>query len=232
MYSKNLLLLLVVSLWGLAYQPALGQSTEKAPADTNRIPLTGYNFTMIKTNPLVVLWGAIPFTSEYRLTYSTGTGNNQYVCISGAYLGRNILLFSDNRVIGHPGAHNFHFKGFKTDFSYRWIISSWSNNMPSGLYIGTHISYAHLRIEHDNLNGLTEHAFVEHIHATGIMGVKGRLFDVFYLDLFAGMGYKTNQWGNHVMQYSPPLLDLSALTWVYNSNFKLKAGFSLGIRIE
>ncbi len=209
--------------------PISGRNIEMRP-DTNRAPLTGYNFSMIKTNPLVVLWGAIPFTSEYRLTYSTSSGNNQYFCVSGAYLGKNIFLF-DNNLMGNQGVQHFHFSGFKTDFSYRWVVDN-QNNMPSGLYLGTHISYAYLRIEHDYLHGHDEHAFVEHIHAAGIMGFQGRIFHVFYVDMFFGLGYKKNQWGNHVMKNSPLLLDFSTLNWVYDNNFKFKAGFSLGVLIR
>lgn len=187
------------------------------------------DFNIFKTNPLTVLWGSIPFTSEYRITYETSTGRKQYANIGAAYLGKNVVLLKGYAsLISNPEAYKFN--GYKVHFSYRWIIHEFGPH-PEGIYVGPYISYAHLRIENTQSAGISDHAIIDHFHIAAIMGAQIKLGGIFYGDVFGGIGYKNNNWDNHVKYSSQQLIDLDNLDYVYDYNIKIKIGFSLGIRI-
>ncbi|MCF8332162.1 MAG: hypothetical protein K9H84_06895 [Bacteroidales bacterium] len=186
-------------------------------------------FSMIKTNPFTVLWGGIPFTSEYRLTYETSTGHKQYANLGAAYLGKNVILLKGyTSIINNPEALKF--LGYKVHFDYRWLFKE-LGPYPEGVYLGSHISYANLRIENVQTAGLSDHAYIEHFHIAAILGYQMKFFDLFYGDLFAGVGYKNNSWGNKVKHPMQKIIYMDDLSYVYNYNIKIKIGFSFGIRI-
>lgn len=189
-----------------------------------------HNYDMLKTNPLTVLWGAIPFTSEYRITYETSTAMNQYAQIGVAYLGKNVLLFNDALRL-NKNTDLYIVNGYKVHLSYRWRLTTYENS-PRGLYIGPHISYAHTTFEHKTTMQYNDYAYIEHFHIAMILGVQIEYLDIFYGDIFIGGGYKNNSWRNHVKHPGNKLIGLSEFDFIYNIPFKAKLGFSLGVKLN
>ncbi|MFO8055013.1 MAG: hypothetical protein R6U19_07640 [Bacteroidales bacterium] len=218
---------MAVFLW-LPLNQASGQSDDNEPIRSSKYG-KNRSFSMLKTNPFVPLWGAIPMTSEYRLTYSTATGQGQYAELGLAYLDKNIIFLQGMLSIhNNPGALNY--RGHKIHFNYRWVLDAYE--MPSGFYVGPHISYAYYRMEYHHSPTLTDYAFIEHVHAALLIGIQERIYDIFYLDIFTGLGYKHNSWGNNVKHSRQKIINMSGMEFVYNNHLKLKAGLSIGIRLN
>lgn len=211
------------------FQAQTVSETIKNPDSLKQIKSQIFNYTQIKTNPLTVFWGAIPLTSEYRLTYETANAPDQYFNIGAAWLGENLLLFKGMSSY-YNSSRNLNFKGYHVHFNYRWTIGS-DEYIPTGFYIGPYFSYAHLRLEHQLSSGLNDHAFIEHMHAAALLGYQVNIYDIFYFDFFGGAGYKDNSWGNKINS-SQKLINLNSLDFVYESHIKLKLGFSMGVRID
>ncbi|MFW6227278.1 MAG: hypothetical protein ACOC31_04165 [Bacteroidota bacterium] len=224
----KLALLIPVFLFHL---PSTQAQVKKGSEEYHRDTLASIHddYIMIKTNPLTVLWGAVPYSSEYRVTFESNTRMSEYLNIGVAYLGRNIILLDGYSPIQNLSA--LRFNGYKVHFNYRWKISR-SRNLPEGLYLGPHISYAYMKITNRQLQNRNEYAFIEHLHAAMLVGYQAKLFDIFYFDIFAGLGYKNNTWGNHVQNSSRQLLQISGMNYVYENYGKFKAGFSFGVLIR
>ncbi len=227
--NTNRHLLLVAGLLFLIIQLKAQEEPETGGYYRDTLSPVPNDYIMIKSNPLTVFWGAVPFSSEYRVTFETNTGIAKYLNVGVAYLAKNIILMDGYTSVQNASA--LRFNGYKVHFNYRWKISR-NRNLPEGFYLGPHISYAYMKITNRHSQGQNDYAYMQHFHAALLLGWQSKIFDIFYFDMFAGLGYKNNTWGNHVQHSSQKILSIQGLNYVYENYGKLKAGFSIGVLIR
>jgi hypothetical protein len=193
---------------------------------------------IVKTNPLVPIWGAIPLTSEWRLLYEMPFSHNQSFQIGASYLGKSpILKLAEDSMIG-PGVE-FVVKGFRLQGGYKFYFTSFRNYkqepfnyIPLGFYVSPHISYS-------TATFTTRAASVRNVYIQGthyninfLLGYQyySLVFDNLVVDLFIGFGWKENYWEENINGVTRSSTLNTANTNYYGSNFKFSLGFNVGFR--
>ena len=188
--------------------------------------------TVIKTNPLAVLWGSIPFTSEYRFMIELTSSKKQSDQIGISYLGKSpvLKLFEDTienlnllivRGIRFQGAHKFYINKLGIYFGLPG-----SEYAPNGLYLSPHLSYSTAKFSTKFFNSRDVFIRTTHFNVNLLLGYQ-LIREYWALDFFAGMGYKNNIWIEHDQQNSINI-NTSDFGPLYNSPVKLNLGFNVG----
>jgi hypothetical protein len=191
---------------------------------------------VIKSNPVAVLMGQIPFTGEYRAMYEYTKSPSQSSMIGVSYLGKGILIrmiemdtnFTNRNIklvvrgVRLQAAHRFYLTGIGKFFSKDYEYA------PLGFYISPHISYASAIISSKFLSTYDIFIRATYFNVSLLSGLQMELFDGFVIDAFTGLGYKKNTLYEH---YSPgqsrPSKDADDIPF-FNSNIKFSLGFNVG----
>lgn len=224
----SILLFNCQALWGQDEGAEIISAGARQPADNPQAVNT-----VIKTNPLAILWGSIPLTAEYRVMIELTSSKNQSDQIGISYLGKSpvLELFEDSienldllivRGIRFQGAHKFYINrpGGPLGLSY-------SEYAPHGFYISPHLSYSSVKFSTKAANSRDVFIKVTHFNANLLFGYQ--LIPGFWaFDIFAGLGYKKNNWIEHDQQNSINK-NTSDFGKYYNSPVKLNLGFNVGV---
>lgn len=193
---------------------------------------------IIKTNPLVPIWGSIPLTSEWRLLYEMPFSHNQSFQIGASYLGKSpILKLAEDSMMG-PGVE-FVVKGFRLQGGYRFYFTTFRkyeqnpfNYIPLGVYVSPHISYS-------TATFTTRAASVRNVYIQGthyninlLLGYQyySLMLDNLVVDLFIGFGWKDNYWEENINGVTRTFVLNSVNAGYYSSGFKFSLGFNIGFR--
>ncbi|HEY6161507.1 MAG TPA: hypothetical protein VI112_09800 [Bacteroidia bacterium] len=199
------------------------------PAQTSRTYKDYKKFnTIIKTNPLVLAWGAMPLTCEARYLREVCTAERQSLTFGFSYLGKNPI--ADSILANGTGGYRptVWIKGFRLMFGYR-IYFSKDVKAPLGWYIGPWYSYSTAKYSYRNywLRG----AYVQGTqwNLDWVIGKQSRLGKRLTYDLFIGAGYKNNHW-EYLSTYKVRGINLKRITGnsYYTSPFKVAAGLNFG----
>lgn len=190
---------------------------------------------LIKTNPFVYFWGAIPLTAEYRLVGETMVSTKQSSQLALSYLGKGIVLKSYEDSANNN--YKFVVNGFRVQYTHKFFIKNNFQEMalfsPYGWYLGPHVSYSSAKIT--SKTGSIYDVFITGIHmnANLFVGYQTLLYNQFPLDVFFGLGIKENKWTeNYRNQNQHRVIDMNRLGKYYNSNFKISLGFNIGIGVK
>ena len=186
---------------------------------------------VIKTNPLTILWGEIPMTSEYRLCFETVTARNQSAQIDISYLGTNLIIKSLEEQLLKRSDIQIVAQGYRLQARYKFFVldhisSFFDNNYsPEGWYIGPHISYATAVISDREFLYYDYYIRGTHLNMNIIMG-RQRFRGNFTYDFFFGLGYKNNFWiERENTQVSSTKMDFGQF---YNSHIHIVLGINAG----
>jgi len=151
--------------------------------------------SVFKTNPFAILWSTIPYTSEYRLMEEFRINLYHTLTIGASYMGLSPLMsltINSNRGNGQPKAIA---KGYRFQAAYKYYPSK-KKFAPDGVYLGSMISYSSAMFTYQQANVFQNYLKV---HYFNIDFITGRQFFIrnFALDMFFGMGYKSNAIEEH-----------------------------------
>ncbi len=125
--------------------PLWGQFNKLPPKEID----VSQSGSLIKTNPLAVLWGPIPYTAEYRLVYETLVLPKQSLLVGASYLGKSMLLtlleMSDST---SQYQSKILVTGFRLQFDYRFYFKN-KQQRPWGFYIAPHFSFSKAKLYTD-----------------------------------------------------------------------------------
>lgn len=192
--------------------------------------------SIIKTNPLPILWGPIPLTSEYRLIYETSTFYNQSVSIGVSYLGKNMLvnLFSLIDSSLRSDWEKLKIRGIRGQISYKFFIGKKKPHKiygPHGLYIGPLLSYSSAKVT-DEYFSVRRNFYMKfaNFNLNCITGLQIIAFNKFSFDMFSGLGYRYNVFiVNYLNQPNISRMIILPLDDVpFFKNLKFTLGFNLG----
>lgn len=186
---------------------------------------------VIKTNPLMMIWGPVMLTSEIRLMNEIVTSKKQAVQIGFSYYGKSplLLMVENDSVYTNNNSVKLAIQGFRFQLQNKFYLSN-KGYSPKGFYVSPHLSYSSVKFstkffsQYDNFIQITQ--FDINLLA-GIQFIKRH----FAFDLFWGVGYKRNIWTefqspNSIRNIPPP--DNMPFANLYKSPFKFTIGFNVG----
>lgn len=196
--------------------------------------------TVYKTNPVALLWGAIPFSSEIRIVREDVIAPQQSLQVGISYLtkGPFIRLIEQAMKSNNPsgfGNYDIVFNGFRFQATYKWYLNDFFNGIfssdrhaPQGIYIAPHLSYSQAKLTLKPL--AARQIYIDMIHFnTGLLwGAQLASRRGLAIDVFSGMGYKRNVWFEQNGPFNRQQMDLSDFGLLLNGNFKLYGGFNIG----
>jgi len=148
-------------------------------------------------NPIPMLHGPIPNTSEYRIGMEVVGGEQFSYQIAGSYLNKSILV---NALAGDSLrnlAADYEFPGFRFQIQakYYWLKLKTETvrdrMIPAGLYTALHTSYAAATWKPKDLNYPRQDW--SNFTINGLIGAQFMIDDDFGIDIFTGLGYKENR---------------------------------------
>lgn len=224
--------LLTIFVLSIASQSGISQTIGRQPIEFDKPSKSLY----LKTNPLTLLQGPIPFFSgEARLGLEMVGSEKVTYQASASYLFKSPLFaLLTNGAPGLSGA-DFQFKGYRFQGQVRYYYIKFYNKqqlskvlLPSGLYISLHGSYSSGTLSARNIP--VERIEFTHLNTSVIGGMQAMYKDAFGVDFFLGLGYKHNVITyfkpNGTKEFLDPVNDLG-FTELYAFPLKLTAGFNL-----
>lgn len=202
-------------------------------ADCPQVPNKVY-----KTNPFVVLWGPIPFTSEFRFVNEVTTGQHSTAEFGVSYLGKSPILKSIEDSLSVQSAFPIKFKvqGIRFQLAYKFYLNKLFPRLryagpfsPGGFWIGPHFSYSSAKITNRYLSNYDIYAQGTHVNFNLLAGRQMIISDTFVLDVFAGLGYKKNTWITNDATTNSQQSLTDDLPEFYTGPIKISLGFNVGI---
>jgi hypothetical protein len=183
---------------------------------------------VIKTSPTAFLFGGVfPFTAEYLLMAEVTSGKRQSEQFGISYLGKNIFLKALENSINLKNYYVV--QGWKLQYAHKFFWIGRRHYAPYGFYFAPMISYANARVS----LGLQRHysqAYFDfrHLNINGIIGVQAGKINRLTIDIYGGLGYKTNKVFYHSGDYQYFQYDTKDFGEFYNSHLNLLFGINLG----
>jgi hypothetical protein len=154
--------------------------------ETNLHEKTG---AIIKTNPIAILWGPIPYTAEFRLVYENLVVPRQSLLIGASFLGKSMVLTMQemaDTTLQYQAKTKV--SGFRIQLEYRYYFKSkYDENW--GYYIAPHFSFSKASFT-DGYNGLIGYAWEFRYLDYGLIVGNQTVLSRRALDIWCGLGYK------------------------------------------
>lgn len=196
--------------------------------------MASQSVVLLKFNPLPMIWGPIPLTSEFRLGVEASTSSRISYQLTGSYLGKSPLFNLLMDSIPNFSADDFYLRGFRGQGQIKYFLLKPTykrpvpNLEPEGWYISAHASYSSANL---GLKGFKiPYIRMVHFNANALMGYQLRIVNGFYFDSFIGLGYKNNAWYEHTAN-GVRKVSLADLPPSYASSVKFSLGFNFGVDV-
>ncbi|MCF8298519.1 MAG: hypothetical protein K9J13_13310 [Saprospiraceae bacterium] len=227
MQKRKFQILIILIFFQLSVYSQFNNSSKKDSIYDKKLNPFLYG-DIIKTNPLPIIWGVIPFTSEYKLIYEMVTQPKQSISLGASYLGKTILwdLFQDTTqtVYGQP---EIKISGYRVQGMYKFYFTN--KYAPRGLFIGPHISYSSAKYTYQQTQINYNYLKISHFNVNCLIGYQDVIFDLISIELFVGAGYKNNIWEEHKTKTNFRVIKDNDMSNFYNSHQKFMAGFNIGV---
>ncbi len=184
---------------------------------------------ILKTNPLAILWGPIPFTSEYRMVAEITTGRTQSTQVGISIFGTSPLWKAIEKAAKVPSYYQLKIRGWRIQASHKFYLISRRRYAPFGFYVSPLVSYSNARI---SLQNYKQNYFeFSHFNANILIGVQLGRNTKLTIDIFGGLGYKENTVFYHINSYRSVPYSTKDFGDLYNSPVKATFGINFGYAI-
>lgn len=190
-----------------------------------------YNAPLVlKTSPTAFLWGGIfPFTSEYRIMAEITTSRKQSEQFAFSILGKNIFLKLLEKAANQPTGSVYKVSGWRVQYAHKFYLVNRRHHAPYGFYVAPLLSYtnAHVAV---GLNRYYRKSYYDfrNFNANIIVGVQAGKIDRLTIDIYGGLGYKSNKVFYHFMNNKVIPYDTSDFPDIYNTHFNIVFGINMG----
>lgn len=186
---------------------------------------------VLKTSPTAFLWGAIfpPFTAEYRLMAEISSGKRQSEQLGISYLGLNVFVNAIEKAAKVPTYYSYKVEGWRVQYAHKFYWIGRRHYAPFGFYVAPMISYSNARVSL-GLQRYYRQAYFEfrHFNINGIIGVQAGKINRVTIDIYTGLGYKTNKVYYHSNSFHIFQYDTKDFGEVYNSHLNGVFGINMG----
>lgn len=225
---KRLSLYIIFILLGL---PLFSQTQEDDAYFKEKVEMPPYQ-TFLKSNPFVMLVGAIPLTAEFRIVGEQMVARSQASQVGISYLAKGIPLYMVED--SSNGAVKFVVNGFRIQYTHKFYVGKNRNPYEAnGWYIGPHFSYATSRFSNRRANTHDMFIRITHMNANIFMGYQALVKKRHCFDFFFGLGVKDNGWYEVQKNInSNRRVQPEDMSDYYRSNFKISLGFNMGFGVR
>lgn len=181
--------------------------------------------TILKTNPLALFCGSIPFAAEYRLTLEKVMSNKYSLQISGSYLGKGPLLTLSETADTIPVFYLL--KGYRVQVELKYYLNDpfSEKKAPTGFYIAPAYSYSYAKLSNRYLNAKNKYQAFNYTFYCLKLGYQ-KTYNNLAIDFFTGAGYRDNILTDYTTN-KPFNIDLKGLR-PYEGHLKVLLGFNVG----
>lgn len=183
---------------------------------------------VVKTNPLPMLWGPIPLTSEFRIIQEITTGPYQSMQVGFSLLRKSPIfaLFEDTLLKGANDRYTV--KGWRFQFAHRFFVPG-LGYAPTGIYVSPSFSFSRAIISTQMAIRQGYYLSATHYNLSALIGTQVLVLDGFTIDFFTGLGYQNRIWkevdeqNNKTRNISMKELGLR------DTHLKVSLGFNIGL---
>lgn len=146
---------------------------------------------IIKTNPFPLLWGSLPYTSEFKILGEMTNGLNRSEQIGISYFGKSPFLTLVEQSSRSGTTLSFDASGVRVQASYRFYFKKYI--APKGWYFSPLVSAAVATIT-EQINNSVYRFTATNINANLLMGHQRIFRNNIVFDWFFGLGRKDESW--------------------------------------
>ena len=188
---------------------------------------------LIKTNPFAILWGPIPFTSEYKLIVEIPSSRKQSIQVGISYFRKSPLIALLESQTNSQYDPKLVISGLRLQIANKFYFIQKKHASPFGFFIAPHLSYSNAHISIGKSRAYRQSYYeITHFNINLLFGLQIGRGKKITSELFAGLGYKKNTWMYHSSTYKIAPIDITDLGNYYNSNFKFTLGFTIGYAVN
>ena len=196
------------------------------PAPKKAYPLQP---VLLKSNPLAILWGPIPFTAEYRIVAEITTGLKQSSQVGISVFSTSPIWKTIEKAAKIPSYYRLKVSGWRIQVAHKFYLLRHKRYAPFGFYISPNVSYSNAHISIGLHRYYRQNYFdFRHFNANILAGVQIGRNRRFTMDIFSGIGYKKNTVLFHATSNVILPYDTEDFGAFYNSNIKLVFGINFG----
>ena len=177
---------------------------------------------IVKTNPLAIIQGSVPYTAEYRLLVENVISSEISIQLGGSYLGKSpYLTFLE---AGSSDPVRFIVKGYRLQAELKYYLLP-NKKAPEGLYLAPTYSFSRAKLTDQYNTVANENLTLTYSYyclKLGYQFLDGNLS----MDTFIGAGYRDNNWVDNYSSTSQ-LVDKKEYE-LYPGHLKLLLGFNMG----
>ncbi|MCW3083012.1 MAG: hypothetical protein JWP12_378 [Bacteroidetes bacterium] len=185
---------------------------------------------VIKTCPTAILsGGVVPFTAEYRLMMEITSGKRQSEQLAVSYLGKSLFVKAVENLANIPHNEFYKINGWRVQYEHKFYWIGRRHYAPYGFYFAPMVSYANARIS-IGLQRYYNDIYYDfrNFNIDGVIGVQAGKINRLTIDIYAGLGYKSNKLYYHSGSRNTYQLDTEDFGDIYNSHLNAVAGINLG----
>jgi hypothetical protein len=200
------------------------------PADTLKKESPQKVRNLFKTNPLPIIWGPIPFTSEFRFLIETAVKPFQSTQYGFSILRKSpvVTLFEDSVFTGTNDKYIV--RGWRFQGAHRFYAKS-KKFAPYGFYCSPSFSISSATISTEGLKKLGYYLKATYWNASLLGGLQLIVLQSVSLDCFMGFGYQEKLWWEHDDRFARHrLMDNKEILGRSTGHLKFSIGFNFGIK--
>jgi len=184
---------------------------------------------VFKTNPLRVLWGPIPFTSEFRLVVEQTIHPKQSFLLGLSYLGKSPFIYLIEDSAFRSANSKIIIRGFRVQVAHVYYPSK-QTLAPNGFYISPSISISSAKLSnHYAYKNFGYYVNAVYYNASVLTGYQLIFDDNIAIDMFLGLGYQEKIWTEHnLSKRFFRVVDNDEIGVIFKTPIKITLGFNVG----
>jgi hypothetical protein len=217
---KLAVIFLVLFSFNVHSQERLDSLKEKNPQKVRNL---------FKTNPLPILWGPIPYTSEFRFLVEIAVKPYQTTQFGISALRKSpfLTLFEDSVFTGSND--KYFVRGWRFQAAHRFYAHT-RYFAPYGFYCSPSFSISNATVSTEGLKKIGYYLKATYWNASLLGGLQLIVFQKVSIDGFMGLGYQDRLWWEHDDRFSKHrLMDNKEVLGRTTRHLKFSIGFNLGI---
>ena len=183
---------------------------------------------VLKVDPTLWFFGPIPGTGDYRLSLELATSLKSSFQIGASYVTKSIFtLIVEGVTPDSAKGPDYSVNGFRFQLAYKFYPFGKYQAAPAGVFVGPHISYTYAGYHISQTSNKYSDYSVVYANAALIWGYQAILGDKVAIEIFSGVGYRSN-WMRDEYTGKTEKLNYNPQVTPFPGDFKIYLGVNIG----